>query len=271
MIVTADGAESISVAADRAAVERVYYNHRLGTKPPFEQTLTAGQIEKMVRLDQKKEVILKKIYRVEIKDAEIDAEMQRIETTTKAPETLQEIKAALGNDPKRFAATVVRPIVIERKLRERFQNDDTLHRAQRQQAERVREKLLAAKNPERRFDLLKTEKQASPIEITWRFTAPANVVASSASYSIEATAQISPVLDQSQPSPNERSFEEVDPELQNILRAQLQKPGDVTAVIETPVAFLLFVTKEKSNDKLRVGSLSFSKRGYEEWLAAQPD
>src|SRR5216684_4210992 len=45
-----------------------------------------------------------------------DAEAERINATTRAPEVLAELKAALGNDPARFARTVARPIVVERTL-----------------------------------------------------------------------------------------------------------------------------------------------------------
>jgi hypothetical protein len=64
-------------------------------------------------------------------------------------------------------------------------------------------------------------------------------------------------------------FEDLDPELQKVLCTQLQKPGDVIAVIETPTAFLLFVNKEKTNNALSVASLTIPKRSYDEWLAEQ--
>ena len=58
-------------------------------------------------------------------------------------EVLAELKAALGNDPARFARTVAKPIVVERLLRNRFENDDQLHAPQRHQVEQVRAQLLA--------------------------------------------------------------------------------------------------------------------------------
>ena len=67
------------------------------------------------------------------------------------------------------------------------------------------------------------------------------------------------------------SSEDVNFELQNVLRAQLLKPGDLSALIETPGAFLLFVAKEKSSTELSVASFSLPKRSYDEWLAQQPE
>ena len=54
-----------------------------------------------------------------------------------------------------------------------------------------------------------------------------------------------------------------------MLRVQLRRPGDVSAVIETPGGFLLYVTKEKTDAVLSVAGLSLPKRSYEQWLAGQ--
>jgi hypothetical protein len=128
---------------DRAAIEWVYYNHRLGQKPPFEQVSPSSQIERLVKADLRKEAVLRKVYRVGITPAVLEAEVQRINTTTRAPEMLAEIKAALGNDPAKFAQAFAKPFLVERLLRDKFDNDDALHAAQRREAERVREKVLA--------------------------------------------------------------------------------------------------------------------------------
>jgi hypothetical protein len=52
---------------------------------------------------------------------------------------------------------------------------------------------------------------------------------------------------------------------------QLRQPGDVSAVIETPAGFLLYVCKDKTPDTLRVATLSLPKRSYEEWLSEQKE
>jgi hypothetical protein len=251
----------------------------------------------MVKLDLKKEATLKRVYKIEIKQAEVDAEVQRINSTTRAPEVMAEIKKALGYDAQRFANAVAWPIVTERELRRQFENDKKLHATQREQAGQLRKKVLATKEVTRRVELFKAEKKANPNEVTWELTArsdsektaaafppqstpkafastamnnqPSTI--SSVSYSIEATAQIA------QPStppekPNEKFyFEDLDLELQKVLRAQLQRPGDISAVIETPSAFLLFVAIEKTKDALRVASVTIPKSSYDEWLARQSD
>ncbi len=107
--------------------------------------------------------------------------MQRINTTTRAPETLTEIKAALGKDPTRFAHAMAKPIVVERLLREKFDNDDTLHAPQRREIELVRVALTNAAAAfrssaggevnglvEKLLALLKRDYSNSVIEITWQ-------------------------------------------------------------------------------------------------------
>src|SRR6195256_676968 len=137
--------ERESLLSDRAAIERVYYNHRLGEKPPFEQVLPPATLENLVRQDLRKEAALKQAYGIDVTPAMLDAEVQRINTTTRAPDVLAELKAALGNDPGRFARAMAKPIVVERRLREKFDNDDALHAPQRRQAGQTRDQLLAAK------------------------------------------------------------------------------------------------------------------------------
>ncbi len=139
----ADRDDFSSLVADRSAMERVYFAHRLDPKPSFEQALPAAQIADLVRLDLKKKAILKRVYHLDLGQAEIDTEVQRINSTTRAPDVLAEIKHALGDDPRRFADTVAQPIVIERELRTRFENDPKLHTTARASAEKKRREVLS--------------------------------------------------------------------------------------------------------------------------------
>jgi hypothetical protein len=66
-------------------------------------------------------------------------------------------------------------------------------------------------------------------------------------------------------------FEDLSEEMKTVLRAQLLKPGDVSAVIETTTGFLLFVAREKTPETLRVAAVSVPKRGFEQWLSEQND
>ena len=255
---------------DRAAIERVYHDHRTGQKPPFEQAMPWEVLEHLLQGDRHKEAVLLKVYAVAVTPEMVEAEVRRIESTTRAPEVLAEIKQALGGDPTRFARSVARPIVVERLLRQRFDNDDALHAGQRATAEKARQQLLAH------------QAVAGMQESTWQLgprppedapqapaTTPSPPAASnSGSYSNEATVQVAQPLGGGQEKPGERKlyFEDLDPELQDVLRVQLRKSGDVSAVIETPTAFLVFQAKEKSAAVLTASCLTVPKRGYDEWL-----
>ena len=54
--VAAPAEDLTALVRDRTAIERVYYNHRLGQKPPFEQATPPTLIERLVREDLRKEV-----------------------------------------------------------------------------------------------------------------------------------------------------------------------------------------------------------------------
>jgi hypothetical protein len=214
---------------------------------------------------------------MEITPAMVAAEVERINTTTRAPEVLAEIKHALGDDTARFASAMARPILVERELRQRFDNDDTLHAPQRREAELARQNLLSKKPVKDMRDVTwhltprpAEDKPAPPAAQT----TPTKATAKSSAYTNEATAQLSQTInppDKSTPGREKLYFEDLDPELQKVLSVQLQKPGDVSAVVEMPGGFLVFLAKEKSAASLSAASVTIPKRSYEEWLARETE
>ncbi len=208
----------------------------------------------------------------------LEAEVQRINTTTRAPDMLAEIKTALGNDPARFANSFAKPILVERLLRGKFDNDDALHAPQRQQAEQARNELLAARtngaDAGKLVALLTAGHSNAVTETTWLLSArPAETNAPGAD-EIEIRKRFGPdaqILSPAQAGKGEVRFyfEDLPGELQNVLRAQLRQPGDISAVIEMPGGFLLYVAKEKTDAALSVAVLSLPKRSYEQWIAEQ--
>jgi hypothetical protein len=268
-----------SPALDRAAVERVYYNHRLGQKPPFEQSLPPSTLAQLVRLDLTKEAVLRKAYGVTVTPAMLDTEVQRINNATRAPDMLAEIKAALSNDPLKFANVFAKPILVERLLRDKFENDDVLHTAARRACETARYELIAAKSngasPTQLLTHLKQAHSNAVSEATWQLSPrPAETRASSADeieikrrFGQQARVISSPAAEKA----GERRFyfEDLPEELQKHLRKQLHAPGDVSAVIETPGGFLLYFAKKRSEKTIAVGCLFLPKRSYEQWLHEQ--
>lgn len=288
---TAGAGDLTALVRDRTAVERVYYSHRLGEKPPFEQVLPPSLIERLVRTDLTKEAALKNAYGVEVTSAMLAAEVQRITTTTRAPEILAELKAALGDDTNRFARSVAKPIVVERLLRQRFENDDALHAAQRREAEKIRERLLAARGSRREEALtqkaeatatnsfvrelvaiLKAVHSNAVTETTWKFGARRPDTNAPTADEIEIKKRFGPdaqILSSARGGEKDHRFyfEDLPGELQRVLRVQLRQPRDVSAVIETPNGFLLYVCTERTPEILSAATLSVPKQSYEEWLA----
>jgi hypothetical protein len=257
----ATAADLSALIADREAVERVYYNHRTGDKPAFEKTVSREQLRQLVERDLARETALKQRYGLAITDAQVAAEVARIDSTSRAPEVLAQIKAALANDTNRFAHAVARPLVVERLLRARFQEDDALHVSQRRVAESLRASLLAPRNGTnglpRQVQLLQTSQAGNFTETTWRFG--------------RRPAETDPVGQRGRPAGRmrEQYFDELSRDLQDVLRAQLSAAGDVSAVIETPDGFLLFVAKEKTDILLAVAGINIPKRDYDEWVEEQ--
>jgi hypothetical protein len=263
---------------DRVAIERVYYNHRTGAKPPFDQMMPRELAEKLVRQDRDKEALLKKIYHVEITDAQTEAEVRRIDASTRAPDILAELKAALDNDAARFARTVAKPIVVERILRDKFDNDDTLHAAQRHRAEIVRAELLAAKQdraePDMLVMLLRRLGSNEVTEATWELEKPPQERPHNDKELMEAQRHFGPQAQILSPPRDTEGkpklyFQDLPSQLQQVLGAQLRKSGDISAVIETPADFRLYLCERTTATTLAAATLSISKRSYEQWLMHQ--
>lgn len=248
------GASAASVSElidDRVAVERVYYARQLGTKPAFEAAMPRAAIERKVQQELLKESVLKSVYGIEISPAMVQQEVERIQKTSLAPEALKQLQTALGNDPERFARAVVRPLVVDRVLRERFAADAAAQTKQRQAAEALRAELLAAK-PEARAALLNQRGDVRPVK--WLLGAPPPAR--------EKTRRASAA-----PAPRDAYFAELHPQMQRVLDAQLQQPGDVSAVFGSDAHFAVYVATGRSADALSVLAIEIPCLTFDAWLA----
>jgi hypothetical protein len=140
--------------------------------------------------------------------------------------------------------------------------------------------MLAAKkdgaDAEKLLTLLKRSHSDAVAEATWQLGArPAEINAPTAD-ELEIKKRFGPnaqIL--SSPHSNDKDrklyFEDLPLELRKVLSVQLREPRDVSAVIEAPSVFLLYLVKEKTDSRLSVATLSVPKRDYEQWLAEQAD
>ena len=146
--------------------------------------------------------------------------------------------------------------------------------------EGVRVGLLAARasgnSPAQLIARLKQSHTNEVTETSWQLVGRPIDTNSPAANEIEIKRRFGPnaqLLSAPRDADSERRFyfDDLPPELRNVLRTQMRQPGDVSAVIETPNSFLLYVCKEKDATTLSVAALSIPKRSYEQWLAEQDE
>ena len=87
--------------AAQEAIERVYYSHQIGATKPFEEAVPRELLETKVRTYLKQSVALELFWRTPVTGEMLRAELQRIASNSRSPERVQDVYAALGNDPPR--------------------------------------------------------------------------------------------------------------------------------------------------------------------------
>lgn len=237
---------------DRLAVERVYYAKQVGAKAPFEQAVSRSVIERRVQQELLKERVLKNVYRLEITPKLVAEEVARIERSTMAGDMLAQIKLSLASNPERFARSVAKPLVVDRVLRARFEADEAQQAGKRQAAEALRTQLLAAK-PEERAALLKQRNDVR--EVTWQLGARPK------------TADAKGGLSRDLAMPK-AYFSDLHADMQKVLAAQLQKPGDVSAVFGSDQSFALYVATSRTAEALTVQAVELPRLSFDDWLTA---
>ena len=128
--------------ADRVAcqyaIEEVYWRHRIwprsggenaAPKPSLDEVMSPAQIQQKVKDYLRKSQLLADHWQEPITSEQLQAEMERMASQTKQPEVLQELFAALGNDPALVAECLARPVLSERLVRELYAHDEKLHGA----------------------------------------------------------------------------------------------------------------------------------------------
>lgn len=291
-----------ALCEDRLAVERVYHSHRLGTQLAFDPSNARSQVERVVQDHLQREWVLRTVFGVSITPEMTSNEIHRIDSTTRAPGMLAEIKAALGGDVDRFGRCIVQPILVERVLRERFDQQTSLQDSQRKHASKIRDQLRAARSRgatvEQLLQSLTETTNVSTHTATWSFTSSRDTLLQEeqwSEYSIRGAvilkgietnapgnAPASIAGESSSPAGNDRSsdpgsylhgrgemaseFNELPVELRNVLDTQIRGPGDISAVVEFGNLFRVFVGLRRDQLSLSVVVLTVRKRDFEEWV-----
>src|SRR5437588_1488639 len=108
--------------AYQRAIEDVYWRHRIwpkerpDPKPSLDAVISQAQLEKKVADYLRKSQALEDYWQRPITAEQLQTEMDRMAQHSKQPEVLQELFAALGNDPFVIAECLARPVLAERTL-----------------------------------------------------------------------------------------------------------------------------------------------------------
>ncbi len=123
-------------------IERVYYAHQLGTRPPFDEIASRERLERKVRTYVEQSVALDQIWGVPLTADALAREWQRIARSTSFPDRLQELYSVLGNDPFVIQECLVRPELAAHLAHGRFAADPHIHASARAEAEALRDALV---------------------------------------------------------------------------------------------------------------------------------
>ncbi len=124
------------------AIERVYYLHQIGTTLPFEQAVPREVLERKVRTYLQQSVALEEIWHTPVTAEALRMELERIAVNTRFPERLEEIYAALNQDPFLIQECFARPALVDRLARSFFAFDRRIHAGARAEAEALHEELV---------------------------------------------------------------------------------------------------------------------------------
>jgi N-acetylneuraminic acid mutarotase len=261
--------------AYQRAIEEVYWRHSIwpkenaNPKPSLDAVMSQAQLEKKVKDYLRNSQTLEDYWQRPIIAQQLQAEMDRMATHTKQSEVLQELFEALGNDPFVIAECLARPALAERLLTNWYAYDQRIHGELKQLAETELQtrasveqmKQLSGKYSETEFVRSDRSNSKSPrrpergVKLTsheWDET----VQKLAASFGARRHAPAFQSADTPVHSMNTATEAYKDLSLGNVSRLQEDEERYyATAVIE------------KSNDRLKLATVSWPKEPLDAWLA----
>jgi N-acetylneuraminic acid mutarotase len=110
-------------------MEQVYWQHRIwpaenpGPKPSLEAVISSEQISTRADEGLRLTNALSHYWHVNLSGAQLQMEIDRMASASRQPEVLDDLFAALGNDPHLIAEMLARPILAERLARNFYEQD----------------------------------------------------------------------------------------------------------------------------------------------------
>lgn len=256
----------------RSKLERIYHDSRLPPKKSFDEEFSSVVIQNLVAADIHKERVLEKLYAVKVTQEMLKEEIQRIERDTKDAATLTRIKTTLGPDGQGFAETVAKPIIVERLLRLKFYQDTVIHAKEREKAISIRRNMeLCNQIKEKEVQTWLLGERPAEATSPAAIIPPSTANSSAPSYTNQATAQLAQVIGGAgqEPKDTKEYFSDLNPELAAVLKKHLEKPGDVSPIIETTSGFRIYQAREMTAFHWKVESVFIPRISYDDWLKSQ--
>jgi len=266
--------------ACREKVEDVYWAHRIwpqenqGRKPAREAVAPHAAIAARVEESLRYETALGELWQEALSPQAIQDEMDREARATRDPAMLRELWAALDDDPSRVAECLVRPELAERRIKERYANDPSLHGATRQRA------ALEIAASATLDDLRAGSGQL--LEVVWRRTAAGEVRIPQPGVVELAPEQWRRAMTALRTAP--RTALRTAP---GSARAEVRGPGTpgesstggdlsglpldrLSALREDRERFFVQSVRQVSPGRVRVATFSWAKVPFEEWWSTRP-
>jgi len=114
----------------RTAIEEVYWQARIwpesnpGSKPTLSEIASSSDISTLVEESLAHSMALEQYWQEPITGEMLQAELDRMASASRRPTLLQELYAALNQDPALAAECLARPVLARRLLQERFAGDE---------------------------------------------------------------------------------------------------------------------------------------------------
>ena len=238
------------------AIEEVYWRHRiwpdenLTPKPTLQDVLPAARIRERVMVYLQKSAALEIFWRRPLTGDQLQAEIERMVHDTRQPELLRELFAALGNDPAVIAECLARPEIVDRLIRRWYARDSRFHGKLRERAETA---LTARTSIE---DLTKDGGEYAEIE--WRRTDD-----DTRPPGLDTDTGTHVVIDLTETEWSERIAQFADRFRDGLA------VGTLSPLVEHDDRFAISTVLAKRDDRLRVATVSWRKRPFEEWWAAE--
>ena len=241
----------------RAAIEEVYWRHRIwpepnpGPKPSLGEVLPESLLRQRAEDGPRLSTAVETLWNVHVDGTQLVREVQRMVASTRSPAVLDELFEALGRDPLVIAECLARPRLANRLAQQRYAYDRRFHGAV---AERARAAHLTMQTP---ADL--KARSESYHEVVWRRADPGI---------LEGPAWPSSVHDLVL-TPEEWSEKVGSLAVALDLRTPLATlpVGQITPIAEDEDAFRALVVVESREGWLRLGIGEWRKEPFQSWWA----